>query len=68
MAALDDYEQGEKIGSGGFADVYQAVYVPTRRSVALKISRQDGESLSRIRREIEVQRTLAHANVMRILD
>ena len=68
MATLDDYEQGDLIGSGGFADVYGAVYVPTRHTVALKIGRQDSESLARIRREIEVQRKLAHANVMRILD
>jgi serine/threonine protein kinase len=68
MPALDDYEQGERIGSGGFADVYQAVHVPSGNPVALKIGRQDDESLGRIRREIEVQRKLAHANVMRILD
>jgi hypothetical protein len=68
VSAPEDYEQGALIGAGGFADVYRAVHIPSRNPVALKMSRQDEESLARIRREIEVQRKLAHANVMRILD
>lgn len=68
MGALEDYEQGSLIGAGGFADVYRAVHVPSRNPVALKISRQDDESLARIRREIDVQRKLSHANIMRLLD
>jgi serine/threonine protein kinase len=58
---FDDYEQGERIGSGGFADVFRALHVPTGRAYALKLGRDDEESVARIHREIEVQRKLAHA-------
>ena len=65
---IDDYEKGDLIGAGGFADVYRATHLPTRRAVALKTSRADDESRARIRREIEVQRKLHHANVLEIVD
>jgi Protein kinase domain len=68
MTTLDDYERGERIGAGGFADVYHAIHIPTRHALALKVAREDDESLARIRREIEVQRKLAHANIMQIVD
>lgn len=68
MHSLDDYEQGDSLGAGGFADVYRAVHVATGKVFALKVSRKDAESLARIRREIEVQRRLKHANVLPILD
>ncbi|MCL2725648.1 MAG: serine/threonine protein kinase [Polyangiaceae bacterium] len=68
MGAFDDYEQGSLIGTGGFADVYRATHIPSRNTVALKISRQGNEALGRIRREIDVQRKLSHANIMRLLD
>ena len=64
MSSMDDYERGDAIGSGGFADVLRATRISTGRHVALKISRQDSESRLRIRREIEVQSKLAHATVM----
>lgn len=68
MSSLDDYERGQSVGSGGFADVYSALHIPSRNRFALKIGRADAESRARIRREIAVQRRLSHANILKIID
>jgi hypothetical protein len=68
MHDLEDYEQGEQIGYGGFSDVFHARHVPSNRHVALKVSRPDAEAQTRMRREIEVQSTLGNANILPLLD
>lgn len=59
----------EPIGEGGQAQVFEAHDRSTNAIVALKrVSSRDHEAISRMRREIEVQSTIKHPNVMPILD
>jgi len=68
MQDLNSYVQQERIGTGGYGDVYRAVRIIGGDVVALKKSRSDAECIARTKREIEVQRRLLHANVMPVLD
>jgi eukaryotic-like serine/threonine-protein kinase len=64
----DRYELVGKIGSGGFADVYEAYDVTLREPVALKIV-PDGRALSaRIVREVEAAAALDHPNIVALYD
>jgi serine/threonine protein kinase len=64
----DRYELVGKIGSGGFADVYEAYDLTLEEPVALKIV-PDGRALSaRIVREVEAAAALDHANIVALYD
>ena len=68
MNELTAYAEGEGVGSGGFAEVLEAIHLATRQRVALKKSRTPADCIARTKREIEVQRLLLHGNVMPITD
>lgn len=57
------------LGGGALAHVYKATS-PLGEEVALKVARSDDDedALPRMRREIEIQSSISHPNVMRILD
>lgn len=59
-----------EIGRGGSGVVYKAWDEPHQRWVALKVVSEDGhlESLTRLRREVEVARALHHPNLVAIYD
>ena len=64
----DRYELVGKIGSGAFADVYEAYDVTLDEPVALKIV-PDGRALSaRIVREVEAAAALDHPNIVALYD
>jgi hypothetical protein len=64
----DRYQVVGKIGSGGFADVYEARDVTLDRRVALKIV-PDGRSMSgRLVREVEAAAALTHPNIVALYD
>jgi hypothetical protein len=64
----DRYQLVGKIGSGGFADVYEALDVTLSESVALKIV-TDGRGMSgRVVREVEAAAALAHPNIVALYD
>jgi serine/threonine-protein kinase len=56
------------LGEGGFARVWKARRRADGQIVAFKEPLRDPDAFARLRREIEVQQTLAHPNVMPILD
>ncbi|MEU4823964.1 serine/threonine-protein kinase [Actinomadura sp. NPDC023710] len=56
------------LGRGGFAEVFRATAKSDGHVVALKRARSFGMAGERLKREIEVQRSLAHPNIMPILD
>ena len=64
----DRYELIGKIGSGGFADVYEARDVTLDERVALKVV-ADGRSMSgRVVREVEAAAALSHPNIVALYD
>jgi hypothetical protein len=64
----DRYELVGKIGSGGFADVFEAYDLTLEEPVALKIV-PDGRALSaRIVREVEAAAALDHPNIVALYD
>ena len=64
----DRYQLVGKIGSGGFAEVYEAYDVTLEQPVALKIV-PDGRALSaRIVREVEAAAALDHPNIVALYD
>lgn len=72
---MGKYVLGERLGSGGMAEVYLATYSPEggfERVVAVKrilaSYAANPESLALFRREAEVGALLAHPNVVQVLD
>lgn len=67
----DRYELGEKLGSGGMADVYRAVDPVLGRPVAVKVLRETTENASdraRFTREAMTLAGLMHRNLVIVLD
>ncbi|MEK6207419.1 MAG: protein kinase, partial [Chloroflexota bacterium] len=66
------YELAERIGGGGMADVYRAHDRTLDRDVAVKIMRpafaRDVEFAERFHREAEAMGSIAHPNIVRVLD
>lgn len=61
-----DYELKEKIGTGSFSRVYKAVYKPTGKYVAIKITNKDRRNLDDIRREaVVLQRMGRHEHIVK---
>ncbi len=64
----DRYELVGRIGSGGFAEVYEALDLTLDEPVALKIV-NDGRSINaRVVREVEAAATLSHPNIVALYD
>jgi eukaryotic-like serine/threonine-protein kinase len=64
----DRYQLIGKIGSGGFADVYEALDLTLDTHVALKVV-ADGRGISgRLVREVEAAAALSHPNIVALYD
>ena len=64
----DRYELLGRLGSGGFAEVFEARDLVLDELVALKIV-NDGRAMSgRVRREVEAAAALSHDNIVRLYD
>ncbi|MBK8033849.1 MAG: protein kinase [Chloroflexi bacterium] len=63
-----DFEIGEKIGQGGFAEVYRACQHPYMRDVVLKVLRldldRDDRAIARFEREAKVIARLEHPHIV----
>ena len=66
------YELGEKIGAGGFSEVWRATDVVLARPVAIKLLHlgyaQHAEALTRFRAEAQHAGGLSHENIARVYD
>ncbi len=62
------YEIVGKIGSGGSADVYEAVDLESGRDVALKVVDERAALAGRVVREVEAARALDHPDIVALLD
>ena len=72
LPALEGYELLAKIGEGGMGIVYRARQLSLRRTVAVKILRDelagDEAFISRFMREARLAAALAHPNIVRAID
>lgn len=72
--AVGDLVQGRyrverPIGSGGMGTIYEVTRLNDGRKLALKLPREvHGESLARLAREAQIASTLAHPNIVAIVD
>ena len=64
----DRYELVGRIGSGGFAEVYEALDLTLDEPVALKIVANGRSINARVVREVEAAATLAHPNIVALYD
>jgi len=69
-ARLGRYSSLTEIGRGGMGVVYKVWDAADRRWVALKVitDRQDIEGLARVRREVDIARSLHHPNIVAVLE
>lgn len=70
---VKEYVLGEKLGSGAFAKVYEAVHEITLQKVAIKIISKKKLSkvqngLENLKNEIAIMRELRHPNVLQLID
>jgi len=67
---MSDYRKSDKIGSGGFADVWRATRVSDNRPFALKELRvgADSDAVKRFSRETRILSTLDHPNIVKVSD
>lgn len=64
----DRYEVLRRLGSGGFADVFEGRDRETGERVALKVLREGAAVPARAAREIEAARALEHPGIVALLD
>jgi hypothetical protein len=62
------YELIEKIGSGGFAHVYEAFDLTLERRVAVKIVPEGRDMSARVLREVQAAAALTHPNIVALYD
>jgi len=66
------YELAERVGAGGYSDVWRARDLTLNRTVAVKVLHaayvQDAEALARFRAEARHAGGLAHENIARVYD
>jgi tRNA A-37 threonylcarbamoyl transferase component Bud32 len=62
------YEIVRRIGSGGFADVYEAFDRKLERAVALKVIDERRSMSGRVVREVEAAASLAHPGIVALYD
>ena len=66
------YELAERVGAGGYSEVWRGRDLVLNRPVAVKLLHagdvQDGEALARFRAEAQHAGSLAHENIARVYD
>ena len=68
LAWRERYEVVGRLGSGGFADVYEAVDLQLGERVALKVIREGRGMAARVLREVEAAASLSHPNIVALYD
>ena len=68
LAWRERYDVVGRLGSGGFADVYEAVDLQLGERVALKVIREGRGMAGRVLREVEAAASLSHPNIVALYD
>lgn len=65
----EHYKIGNKLGSGAYAEVFEATDVDTNKAYAVKITKLKKEKdASVIRRELDVLKSLDHPNIVKLIE
>ena len=69
---VGEFRIERQLGAGGMGAVFEAVHLPSKATVALKMLQpslvDDSEAIDRMKREAEVVRAINHPNVCKVLD
>ncbi|XP_054779058.1 cysteine-rich receptor-like protein kinase 10 [Prosopis cineraria] len=66
-AATDKFSADNKLGEGGFGEVYKGI-LPNGQEIAVKrLSRSSGQGVQEFKNEVEVVAKLQHRNLVRLL-
>ncbi|MCA9026416.1 MAG: serine/threonine protein kinase [Planctomycetaceae bacterium] len=69
---LNQYQLGERLGSGGMGDVFRAEHRLLKRNCAIKLIRSDRagdrKALARLEREVQAMARLSHPNIVDVYD
>ncbi|KAJ3442999.1 protein kinase [Anaeramoeba flamelloides] len=73
LQSIGPYYLGSTLGNGSFAKVKLGTHCETNEKVAIKIIKKENislepEMMSKVRREIAVQKLIKHPNVLRVYD
>ena len=71
-SAPDGYSLIQKIGRGGYSEVWKGVHIESQMEVAIKIFRKSGltkeSDIAIVRNEIEIHQSLSHRYVVQLFD
>ena len=72
MSSIDDYDVGQLIGRGGFAEVYRARERFSNKEIAIKITNKakmvESKMINRIYNEIEIHSKMENKNIIQLFD
>ena len=72
MGSVDNYDVGQLLGSGGFAEVYRARLRSSQTEVAIKVIEKskikEANAIQRVLSEIKIQRSLRHPCILNLID
>ncbi|XP_010439214.2 PREDICTED: cysteine-rich receptor-like protein kinase 8 isoform X2 [Camelina sativa] len=67
QAATNDYSENNKIGRGGFGEVYKGTFVNGKEVAVKRLSKNSGQGEAEFKTEVVVVAKLQHRNLVRLL-
>ncbi|KAF8046082.1 hypothetical protein N665_4039s0001 [Sinapis alba] len=67
QAATDDYSENNKIGQGGFGEVYKGTFLNGTEIAVKRLSKSSGQGETEFKNEVVVVAKLQHRNLVRLM-
>ncbi|KAF8085886.1 hypothetical protein N665_0643s0015 [Sinapis alba] len=67
QAATDDYSENNKIGRGGFGEVYKGTFLNGTEIAVKRLSKSSGQGETEFKNEVVVVAKLQHRNLVRLM-
>ncbi|KAG2245153.1 hypothetical protein Bca52824_093003 [Brassica carinata] len=67
QAATDDYSENNKIGRGGFGEVYKGTFLNGTEVAVKRLSKSSGQGETEFKNEVVVVAKLQHRNLVRLM-